>query len=69
MHHDFDFRTRHIDNILYDVRAQGDDFFEETLRMGWFFDLINSPRLRSEFERGVIGNTMSTSSTRSMCQL
>ena len=57
MRHDFQFRTSLIDNILHDVRARGDDFFEETIRMGRFFDLINGSRLRSEFERVVIADT------------
>lgn len=57
MRHDFQFRTSRIDNILHDVRARGDDFFEETIRMGRFFDLINGSRLRSEFEREVIADT------------
>ncbi len=57
MRHDFQFRTSRIDNILYDLRARGDDFFEETIRMGRFFDLINGSKLRMEFERDVIADT------------
>lgn len=57
MRHDFRFRLSQIENILHDVRARGDRFFEDTLRMGRFFDLINAARLRAEFEREVVGDT------------
>ncbi len=57
MHHDFRFRLSRIENILHDVRARGDNFFEETIRMGRIFDLLNSARLRAEFERAVIADT------------
>ncbi|NOZ49039.1 MAG: GTP-binding protein [Chloroflexi bacterium] len=57
MRHDFSFRLNRIDNILHDMRGRGDEFFEETIRMGRFFDLINSARLRSEFERQVVADT------------
>ncbi|MFN2384892.1 MAG: dynamin family protein [Thermoanaerobaculia bacterium] len=53
--HDFEFRLSRIDNILHDLHARGDRFFEEMIRPGRFFDLINAARLRSEFERQVIG--------------
>lgn len=57
MNHDFSFRLNRIDNILHDMRARGDEFFDEMIRMGRFFDLINSSRLRSEFERQVVADT------------
>ncbi|MBC8647673.1 MAG: dynamin family protein [Thermoanaerobaculia bacterium] len=54
--HDFEFRLSRIDNILHDLHARGDRFFEEMIRPGRFFDLINAARLRAEFERQVIGD-------------
>ncbi len=57
MRYDFSFRLNRIDNVLHDMRARGDEFFEETIRLGRFFDLINSDRLRSEFERQVVADT------------
>ncbi len=57
MRRDYRFRLSQIDNILHDVRARGDRWFDETIRMGRFLDLINSSKLRAEFEQQVIGDT------------
>lgn len=57
MRHDFRFRLSRIENILQDLRLRGDRFFEETIRMGRFFDLLNGARLRAEFEQQVVGDT------------
>ncbi len=57
MRHDFRFRLSRIENILQDLRLRGDRFFEETIRMGRIFDLLNSARLRAEFEQQVVADT------------
>ena len=57
MRHDFRFRLSHIENILYDLRARGDDFFEDTIRIGRFFDLLNGARIQAEFEQQVMADT------------
>lgn len=57
MRHDFRFRLSRIENILQDLRLRGDRFFEETIRMGRFLDLLNSARLRAEFEQQVVADT------------
>jgi len=57
MRHDFEFRLQRVDNILLEMRARGDAFFEETIRLGRFFDLMNSAKLKAAFEEQVIADT------------
>ncbi len=57
MRHDFQFRLHRVDNILLEMRARGDAFFEETIRLGRFFDLMNAARLKAAFEAQVIADT------------
>ena len=57
MRHDFAYRLSRIDNILFDLRARGDDFFEETIRISRFFDLINASKLQMEFDQQVMADT------------
>jgi small GTP-binding protein len=57
MRHDFSYRLTRIDNILFDLRARGDDFFEETIRISRFFDLLNASKLQMEFEQQVMADT------------
>ena len=57
MRHDFQFRLHRVDNALLEMRARGDAFFEETIRLGRFFDLMNASRLKAAFEEQVIADT------------
>ncbi len=57
MRHDFEFRLNRVDNILLEMRARGDAFFEETIRLGRFLDLMNASRLKAAFEEQVIADT------------
>ncbi len=57
MRHDFEFRLHRMDNILLEMRTRGDAFFEETIRLGRFFDLMNASRLKLAFEKQVIDET------------
>ena len=57
MRHDFGYRLSRIDNILFDLRARGDDFFEETIRISRFFDLMNASKLQMLFEHQVVADT------------
>ncbi len=52
----FQLRLADIDNLLHQFERRGDTFFEETVRMGRIFDLMNKSRVRLEFERQVIGD-------------
>jgi len=57
MRHDFQFQRSRIDNVLYQMAERGDKFFEETLRLARLFELVNTERLRGDFERQVVGDT------------
>ncbi|MCX6046496.1 MAG: dynamin family protein [Chloroflexi bacterium] len=57
MRRDFKYQLSHVDNILYEMAERGDRFFDESMRLGRIFDLINSAKLRGDFEREVIANT------------
>lgn len=57
MRRDFKYQASHVDNVLYAMLERGDRFFEETMRIGRIFDLLNAEKLRGEFERQVMGDT------------
>ncbi len=50
------YRLSRVDNILHEMAQRGDRFFDETLRLTRIFDLLNSERLKREFEQKVIGD-------------
>lgn len=54
MTHGFQLRLADIDNLLHEVERRGDTFFDETVRMGRIFDLMNKNLIRLEFENKVI---------------
>jgi small GTP-binding protein len=53
---DFRFRLADVDNVLNDFEKRGADFFEDTLRIGRIFDLMNRSRVKAEFERKVVAD-------------
>jgi small GTP-binding protein len=53
---DFRFRLADVDNVLHDFEKRGADFFEDTLRIGRIFDLMNQSRVKAEFERKVVAD-------------
>jgi small GTP-binding protein len=57
MRRDFQYQSSHVDNVLFEMMERGDHYFDETLRVTRIFDLINSEKLRGEFERNVVGDT------------
>lgn len=57
MRRDFKFQRSHVDNVLYEMAERGDKFFDEVLRIGRVFDLVNGEKVRGEFERRVIADT------------
>lgn len=57
MRRDFKYQISHIDNVLYEMAERGDKFFDEAMRLGRIFDLMNGDKLRGEFERQVVGDT------------
>jgi len=57
MRRQFAYHLTRIKNIIANLNARGDEFFEETIRLGRIFDLLNSDKIRGEFERKVVGDT------------
>jgi small GTP-binding protein len=57
MRQQFSYHLTRIENIIGRMTARGDDYFEETIRLGRIFDLIKSDRIRAEFEDKVVGDT------------
>jgi small GTP-binding protein len=53
---DFRFRLADIENALLDFETRGMDFFEETMRLPRVFDLMNKAKVKSDFERKVVGD-------------
>ncbi len=52
----FTYRLSDIDNALLDFENRGASFFEETLRLGRIFDLVNKARIKADFERSVVSD-------------
>jgi hypothetical protein len=46
-----------IENVIARLISRGDRFFDETIRIGRIFDLINTDKIRAQFERDVVGDT------------
>lgn len=57
MEKNFAHRLSEIENIVLDMRTRGDHFFDETIRLGRIFDLIQSRHVREEFEKDVTGDS------------
>jgi small GTP-binding protein len=56
MQRNFEFRMSDIDNVLLTMEQNGQDYFEETLRLGRVFDLLNKSRVLREFEQRVVAD-------------
>ena len=57
MRRQFAYHLTRIENIIGKMTARGDEFFEDTIRIGRIFDLLNSDKIKAEFERKVVGDT------------
>lgn len=57
MRRDFRYQCDRVDNVLYEMAERGDRFFDETLRITRIIELVNSERLRGEFERRVLAES------------
>ena len=57
MRQQFTYHLSKVDNILYEMGARGNRFFDETIRLGRIFDLLNNERLKRQFEQQVIADT------------
>lgn len=56
LHRGLELRLAEVDGVLRGIERNGDAFFEETVRVGRVFDLLNRSKVRADFEREVIGN-------------
>ncbi len=57
MEKNFSHRLSQIENIVLEMRARGDHFFDDTIRLTRIFDLLHGERIRAEFEREVLGDS------------
>lgn len=57
MRGDFKYRLSHVDNVLYAMAERGQRFFDETIRLGRIFDLMNADRIQNLFQRTVVADT------------
>ncbi|MBP1634999.1 MAG: iniA [Acidobacteria bacterium] len=53
---DVDFRMADIEKVLVDMEQRGHRYFDDTLRIGRVFDLLNRSRIQQEFEREVVAD-------------
>ena len=57
MRRQFAYHLTRVENIIARMLQRGDAFFEETIRLGRVFDLLNTDKIRGEFERQVVADT------------
>jgi len=57
MRRQFTYYLTRVENIIHKMNVRGDEFFEETIRIGRVFDLLNPEKIRAQFERAVVGDT------------
>ena len=56
MAREFRFRLADVASVLQDFEARGMQFFDDTLRLGRVFDLLNKARVKAEFGKQVVGD-------------
>jgi small GTP-binding protein len=57
MARDFALRMVEIDKVLLEMEQRGHEFFDETMRIGRVFDLMNRSRVQRMFEEQVVADT------------
>jgi small GTP-binding protein len=57
MKREFRFRLADVDNVLNEFENRGMKFFDETMRLARFFDLVNKSKMKGDFEREVVADT------------
>ncbi len=57
MRKQFAYHLDRIENIIGKMNVRGDEFFEDTIRIGRVIDLMNKDKIKAEFERKVVGDT------------
>jgi small GTP-binding protein len=49
-------RMAAVDNVLLEMERRGHDYFDDTMRIGRMFDLLNRARIQESFERQVVAD-------------
>lgn len=57
MRRDAEGRVHAVENVIHELNARADRFFEETVRLGRLSDLLRTEKIRELFERDVIADT------------
>ncbi len=57
MQRNFKARLGEIDKLLYEMEKRGNEFFNDTIRIGRITDLINRSKVQIGFERTVVADT------------
>ncbi len=57
MRRQFTYHLSRVEAIIAKMITRGDAFFEETVRIGRVFDLLNTDKIRSQFEEQVVADT------------
>jgi small GTP-binding protein len=52
----FELRMNSVEKVLLEMEARGHQYFDDTLRLGRVFDLVNHARVRREFEDKVVAD-------------
>jgi small GTP-binding protein len=52
----FEGRMAAVDNVLLEMERRGNDFFDDTMRIGRVMDLLNRSRVQEGFERHVVAD-------------
>ncbi|MDM8528364.1 dynamin family protein [Anaerolineales bacterium HSG24] len=60
MERDFKFRLSDMENVLYDMEKRGNEYFDDTLRIGRLFDLLQKSYIQKGFEQKVVANVPDT---------
>jgi small GTP-binding protein len=53
---DFEFRMADIEKILLEMEKRGQEYFDETIRIGRVMDLLNKSRVQQGFEQQVVAD-------------
>lgn len=56
MAREFRFRLSDVDKVLHEFENRGMEFFDDTLRLPRFMDLLNKSKMKADFERKVVGD-------------
>ena len=52
----FELRMSGVEKVLLEMETRGHHYFDDTLRVGRVFDLVNRSRVQREFEQKVVGD-------------